>query len=83
MREKDVAALETKVEEINAANKLSQADLYFAQAQALETAAGRTKLAPKKKKETQREALELYKLSLSLGKAEAQQKIDELTKVLS
>jgi hypothetical protein len=28
--------------------------------------AARTKFAPKKKKETQREALELYKLSLSL-----------------
>ena len=83
MREKDVASLETKVEEINTANQASQADLYFAQAQALETAAGRTKFAPKKKKETQREALELYKLSLSLGKTEAQQKIDELTKVLS
>ncbi|HEX5171868.1 MAG TPA: hypothetical protein VFW11_21965 [Cyclobacteriaceae bacterium] len=83
MREKDVASLESKVEEINTANKLSQADLYFAQAQALETAADRTKLAPKKKKETQREALELYKMSLSLGKEEAQQKIDELTKVLS
>jgi hypothetical protein len=83
MREQDVATLEAKVDEINAASKASQADLYFAQAQALETAAKRTKFAPKKKKETQREALELYKLSLSLGKAEAQSKIDELTKVLS
>ncbi len=83
MREQDVASLETKVEEINTATQTSQADLYFAQAQALETAAVRTKFAPKKKKETQREALELYKLSLSLGKTEAQQKIDELTKVLS
>jgi chromosome segregation ATPase len=83
MREQDVATLEAKVEEVNAASKASQADLYFAQAQALETAASRTKFAPRKKKETQREALELYKLSLSLGKSEAQAKIDELTKVLS
>jgi chromosome segregation ATPase len=83
MREQDVATLESKVEEINTTNKTNQADLYFAQAEALETAAERTKFAPKKKKETQREALELYKLSLSLGKEEAQQKIDELTKVLS
>jgi len=81
--EKDVKKIWPKVEEINTANQASQADLYFAQAQALETAAVRTKFAPKKKKETQREALELYKLSLSLGKSEAQQKIDELTKVLS
>jgi chromosome segregation ATPase len=83
LREQDVANLETKVEETNTASKNTQADLYFAQAQALETAASRTKFAPRKKKETQREALELYKLSLSLGKQEAQQKIDELEKEVS
>ena len=83
MKEQDIASLETRVEEINTASRMSQADLYFAQAQALETAASRTKFAPRKKKETQREALELYKLSLSLGKEEAQDKIDELVKVLS
>jgi chromosome segregation ATPase len=83
MKEQDVANLETQVEDINAKSKASQADLYFAQAQALETAAERTKFAPKKKKETKREALELYKLSLSLGKTDAQSKIDELEKDLS
>jgi chromosome segregation ATPase len=83
MKEQDIAALETRVEEINTASRMSQADLYFAQAQALETAASRTKFAPRKKKETQREALELYKLSLSLGKEEAQDRIDELVKDLS
>jgi chromosome segregation ATPase len=83
MKEQDVATLEAKVVEVNTASKASQADLYFAQAQALETAADRTKFAPKKKKETQREALELYKLSLSLGKTEAQSRIDELQKELS
>ena len=51
MREQDVATLEAKVEEVNAASKASQADLYFAQAKALETAASRTKFAPRKKKE--------------------------------
>jgi chromosome segregation ATPase len=83
MREQDVANLEKNVEEVNASSKASQADLYFAQAQALETAADRTKFAPRKKKETKREALELYKLSLSLGKTEAQAKIDELEKDIS
>ena len=83
MKEQDIVALETQVEEVNTASRMSQADLYFAQAAALETAASRTKFAPRKKKETQREALELYKLSLSLGKEEAQSKIDELVKVLS
>jgi chromosome segregation ATPase len=80
MREQDVANLETKVEEINTQSRMTQADMYFAQAQALETAAQRTKFAPRKKKETKREALELYKLSYSLGKAEAQSKIDQLEK---
>lgn len=83
MREQDIASLETHVEEINAASKATQADMYFAQAQALETAAERTKFAPRKKKETQREALELYKLSFSLGKEEAQKKIEELEKEIS
>lgn len=83
LREQDIVGLEERVEEINTQSRMSQADLYFAQAEALETAADRTKFAPRKKKETIREALELYKLSLSLGKEEAQQKIDELVKVLS
>jgi len=82
MREQDVAGLEKKVEEINFQANKTQADMYYAQAEALETAASRTKFAPKKKKETQREALELYKLSLSLGKTEAQNRIDELEKVV-
>ncbi|HEY3403419.1 MAG TPA: hypothetical protein VGK59_08540 [Ohtaekwangia sp.] len=82
MREQDVAGLEQKVVEINFQANKTQADMYYAQAEALETAASRTKFAPKKKKETQREALELYKLSLSLGKTEAQNRIDELEKVV-
>jgi chromosome segregation ATPase len=82
MREQDVAALETKVEEIHIQSQNTQANLYFAQAQALETAADRTKFAPKKKKETQREALELYRISLSLGNNDAQSRIAELEKEL-
>lgn len=82
MKENDFAALEAKTNEITAQAKTNQADLYFAQAQALETAAQRTRFAPKKKKDTQREALELYKVALSLGKLEAQKKIEELQKVI-
>lgn len=83
LREQDIAELETRVEETSTSAKNTQADLYFAQAQALETAADRTKFAPRKKKETIKEALELYKMSLSYGKEEAQEKIDELEKELS
>jgi chromosome segregation ATPase len=82
LREQDVATLEAKVVEVSNAATKTQADMYYAQAAALETAASRTKFAPRKKKETQHEALELYKLSLSLGKTEAQLKIDELEKIV-
>ena len=81
-KEQDLATLETKVVQINEEAKNNQANLYFAQAQALETAAQRTKFAPRKKKETQREALELYKIAFSLGKAEAQTKIEQLEKAI-
>ena len=80
MKNSNIADLETRVEEVSNQSRMSQADLYFAEAQALETAAERTKFAPRKRKETRKEALELYKVSLSLGKTEAQSKIDNLQK---
>jgi hypothetical protein len=80
MREENVAALDAKIQELNVESKNSQADAYFKQAQALETAAARTKLAPRKKKATKREALELYKQAWSLGKPEAESKVQELEK---
>lgn len=83
LREGDVASLEQLVNDTNEENKLAVADLYYAQAAALETVANRTQFAPRKKKQARSEALELYKLSLSLGKMEAQTKIDELEKELS
>jgi len=82
LREQDIASLEGLVKDINEQTKVKVANLYYAQAQALETAAQRTHFAPKKKKETKREALELYKLSLSLGKTEAEARIAELEKDL-
>jgi chromosome segregation ATPase len=84
LKEQDIAELESLVTDINEQTKVKVANLYFAQAQALETAAKRTSfLAARKKKETKREALELYKLSFSLGKAEAEQRINKLEKDLS
>ena len=82
VREENLAALESRVQEMNVQSKNEQANAYFAQAIALEKAADRTKFAPRKKKETKREALELYKMALSLGKEEAQAKINELEKDL-
>lgn len=76
----ELALIETKIQEMMVQSKMSQSDAYFAQAQAIEEAANRTKLAPKKKKDTYREAIELYKKAQSLGNDKAQAKIDELSK---
>lgn len=76
----ELALIEARIQELMVQSKMSEADSYFARAQAVEEAANRTKLAPRKKKDTLKEALELYKKSLSLGKTEAQAKIDELEK---
>jgi len=79
-KKQELSLLEEKIQQVQIQSKVSEADSYFARAQAVEEAANRTKLAPKKKKETFKEAIELYKKSLSLGKTEAQAKIDALSK---
>jgi len=83
LKNADIASLEGLVQDINDQNRIKVANLYFSQAKALEVAADRTKFAPRKRNETRREALELYKLSLSLGNVEAQARIEELEKKLS
>lgn len=79
-KQQELALIEARIQELMIQSKMSEGDAYFARAMAVEEAANRTKLAPKKKKETLKEALELYKKSLSLGKEEAQAKITELEK---
>ena len=76
----ELALIEARVQELMIQSKMTEADAYFARAQAVEEAANRTKLAPRKKKETLKEAVELYKKALSMGKNEAQDKITELEK---
>jgi chromosome segregation ATPase len=78
LKEQALASLEVKVQEIAAQAKYDQAEAYYRQALAVEETANRTKFAPKKKKETRREALELFKMALLLGKSEAQPKIAQL-----
>ena len=78
----ELALIEARVQELMIQSKMTEADAYYARGQAVEEAAARTKLAPRKKKETLREAVELYKKALSLGKTEAQDKITELEKKL-
>jgi chromosome segregation ATPase len=79
-KEAELALIEARIQELMIQSKVSEADALFARAQAIEEAANRTKLAPKKKKETLKEALNLYKKAFSLGKQEAQPKIAELEK---
>jgi chromosome segregation ATPase len=76
----ELALIEAKIQELMIQSKMSEADSYFARGQAVEEAANRTKLAPRKKKDTYKEALELYKKAQSLGNDKAQARIDELSK---
>lgn len=79
-KEEELALIEVRIQELMINSKISEADAYYARAQAVEETANRTKLAPKKKKASYQEAIELYKKSLSLGKKEAQAKITALEK---
>lgn len=76
----ELALIEARIQELMIQSKMSESDAYFARAVAVEEAANRTKLAPKKKKETYKEAMELYKKAESLGNTEAAAKISELSK---
>lgn len=76
----ELALIEARIQEIMLQSKMSEADAYYARALAVEEAANRTKLAPRKKKETLQEALELYKKAQSLGSKDAAAKIAELEK---
>lgn len=79
-KQQELALIEARIQEMMVQSKMSEADSYFARGQAVEEAANRTKLAPRKKKDTYKEAIELYKKALSLGKEEAQAKITALEK---
>jgi hypothetical protein len=79
-KQQELLLLESRIEAMVRNFKLTEADAYYARARAVEEAANRTKLAPNKKRETYKEALELYKRSLSLGKEEARKDIANLEK---
>lgn len=79
-KQQELTLLEAKVNEMVGNFKVSEAEAYYARAKSVEEAANKTRLAPRRKKETYREALELYKKALSLGKKEAQANIAELEK---
>jgi chromosome segregation ATPase len=82
VKNQELAFIEARVQELMIQSKISEGDAYYTRAVAVEEAANRTRLAPRKKKETLKEAIELYKKALSLGKGEAQAKITEIEKRL-
>lgn len=79
-KEEELALIEVRIQELMINSKVSEADAYYARAQAVEETANRTVLAPKKKKASYKEAIDLYRKALSLGKKEAQAKITALEK---
>ena len=81
-KQQELLVLEARIESMVNTFKVTEADAYYARARAVEEAAHRTKLAPNKKRETFKEALELYKRSLSLGKTEAKEDITKLEGIL-
>lgn len=81
-KRQELEMLETRITELLTQSKVSQADSYYLRAQAAEEAARRTQLAPKKKKESYREALELYQKAFDLGREDAKPKIEEITERL-
>lgn len=78
LNQQELLTMETRVQELMIQSKVDEAESYFARAQLVEETAKRTKFAPRKKKATRQQALELYKMSLFLGKEEAQPKIAQL-----
>jgi len=78
LKQDEVANLELQVNDLLIQSKIDEAEAYFLRAQAVEMAANRTKFAPRKKRETREEALQLYRLASFYGKEEAKPKIAEL-----
>lgn len=81
-KNQELAFIEARIQELMIQSKVSEADAYYTRAVAVEETANRTRLAPRKKKETLKEAVELYRKALSLGKNEAEAKITEIEKRL-
>lgn len=79
-KQQEITKLDSSVKELLAQSKIDEAESCFARALALEETANRTKFAPRKKRNTRKEALELYKLAVSFGKEEAKAKVTELEK---
>ena len=76
----EVKAFEVQIKELTDKLEISEANANFAQGQALEAAARKTKLAPKKKRNTYKQALEFYHKAHAAGHPQAAAKIKEIEK---
>ena len=80
IKQEETTKLEGQITKLLIQSKIDEADSYFARAQVVEETAKRTKFAPRKKRNSNMEALELYRMAALFGKDEAQVKIIELEK---
>jgi len=78
----ETAKLEDQVTQLISQAKLDQAEFYFTKGEILEETARRTHFAPKKKKNTTKQALDMYQLAVVCGKEEAVAKVEQLKKKL-
>ncbi|MDH5474428.1 MAG: hypothetical protein OEX22_01930 [Cyclobacteriaceae bacterium] len=83
LKTQEVALIQAHIEELLISAKVNEANAFYARAEALEEAANRTQLAPRKKKETLRQALELYRQSFQNGNKAAAAKIEKLQQRLN
>jgi chromosome segregation ATPase len=81
-KQQELALIEARIQELMIQSKVSEAEQWYARGMAVEQAAAKIKLAPRKRKDTLKEALDYYKKSLSLGHEPAKAKIDFLEKEL-
>ena len=74
----EVKAFEVQIQELTDKLEISEANANFAKGQALEKAARKTKLAPKKKRKTYQDALAFYRKAHAAGHPDAAARIKEL-----
>jgi hypothetical protein len=80
VKQKELARLQSNVDKLLVSSTDDKAESCYARAVILEETANRTKLAPRKKRNTRLEALELYKMAAFYGSTAASAKISELEK---
>ena len=76
----ETAKLEEQVGQLITQAKIDQAEFYYTKGEILEETARRTKFAPRKKRTTNQQALDMYQLAVVCGKEEAVAKVVELKK---